>query len=180
MVDLKMSPVLSGFLDCLITLSGFLKERVCWGRRWLGEGSSLGPGLPRRSLLPKTSHHFLPNPSAESENPAGLTSPPQVCVSLFLSLAWAESLPQNAIGSHYLLLNPIYSCSLPLESRTHAPPLSLPPPPSFSSQFSPFFLVRTAFTYYLSLPYPQAVHSSRPLPRIFFLPVWSPSKGHLL
>lgn len=157
-----------------------------WAREEVGgeEGSSLGPGLPGRSLLPKTSHHFLPNPSAESESPAGLTSPPQVCASVFLSLAWAESLPQNAIGSHYLLLNPIYSCSLPLESRTHAPPLSLPPPLSFflpvftSLSFS--FLMRTAFTSYLSLPYPQAVHSSHSLPRIFFLPVWSPSKGHLL
>ena len=61
MVDLKMSPVLSGFLDCLITLSGFLKERVCWGRRWLGGTSALLlPGLhwvSRNASLP------LNNPS---------------------------------------------------------------------------------------------------------------------
>ena len=134
-----------------------------WAREEVGgeEGSSLGPGLPGRSLLPKTSHHFLPNPSAESESPAGLTSPPQVCASVFLSLAWAESLPQNAIGSHYLLLNPIYSCSLPLESRTHAPTLSLPPPPSFSSQFSPLFFLFDANSFHL-LPFP-ALSSSRSL-----------------
>lgn len=48
------------------------------------------------------------------------------------ALARAESLPQKAIGPHYSLLNPFYSCSLPLEPRTHAPPLSLPPPPLMS------------------------------------------------
>lgn len=74
-------------IGCGAPARDFLSEEFSWGEEVAGEeGSSLGPGLPGRSLPPKTSHHFLPNPSAESENPAGLTSPPQVCASLFLSL----------------------------------------------------------------------------------------------
>lgn len=95
-------------------------------------------GYPEgKNLLRETSRHFLLNPSAESENPAGpkSTSPPQVCASLFLSYMGAGSLPPNAIPSHHLLLNPFYTCSLCLEWSTYLPLLSLssssPLPSSF-------------------------------------------------
>lgn len=69
----EMSPGLSGFPGCLITLSGFLKKRVCWGMGEEVDGEILR--TLALGVAPPRCHLTIPPPGNRRRDSTGSWGP---------------------------------------------------------------------------------------------------------